>query len=94
MLVLSLPGHGISGDVCCFPEQTADSSDSSAVQIRLDLATVAGRVPDGQHHGRGGSGEEPQQGNRPGQLVRGQVRQALQGQDFGSQGLDVGVDLD
>jgi hypothetical protein len=91
MLVLLLPGHGIGSDVCCFPEQAADFS---AVQIRLDLAAVAGRVPDRHHHGRGGCGEEPQQGNRPGQLVRGQVGQASQGQDFGGQGLDAGVYVD
>jgi hypothetical protein len=91
MLVLLLPGHGIGGDVCCFPEQAADFS---AVQIRLDLAAVAGRVPDGQHHGRGGRGEEPQQGNGPGQLVRGQVGQAPQGQDLGGQGLEAGVYVD
>lgn len=91
MLVLLFPGHGLGGDVCCFSEQPACFS---AVQIRLDLAAVACWVPDGQHHGRGGCSEEPQQGNRPGQLVRGQVGQAPQGQDFGGQGLDAGVYVD
>jgi hypothetical protein len=85
MVALLLPGHGIGRDVCRLPQQAADSS---AVQVRLNLAAVAGRIPNGQHHSRGGGGEEPQQSIRPGNFARGK---ALQGQHLDGEGFHAGI---